>query len=176
LLIVGIGGGVASFALQWALHVDAEVYVTSGSPIKVEQAIALGANGGALYTDENWSQRLREMTGGFDVIVDSALGDGFAHHLDLANLGGRIVFFGGTAWNIPTLNARKIFWKQLSILGSTMGSPRDFNHMLHFVNDHHIKPIVDSVYPLEDAEAAIRNMDASSQFGKIVLSVEAQCH
>jgi len=176
LLIVGIGGGVASFALQWALHVDAEVYVTSGSPIKVEQAIALGANGGALYTDENWSQRLREMTGGFDVIVDSALGDGFAHHLDLANPGGRIVFFGGRAGNIPPLNARKIFWKQLSILGSTMGSPRDFNHMLHFVNDHHIKPIVDSVYPLEDAEAAIRNMDASSQFGKIVLSVEAQCH
>ncbi|PPL00978.1 zinc-binding dehydrogenase [Parapedobacter indicus] len=172
-LIVGIGGGVASFALQWALHVDAEVYVTSGSPIKIEQAIALGAKGGVLYTDENWSQQLREDAGGFDVIVDSALGDGFAHHLDLANPGGRIVFFGGTAGNIPPLNARKIFWKQLSILGSTMGSPRDFSHMLRFVNDHRIKPMVDSVYPLEDAEAAIRNMDNSSQFGKIVLSLES---
>lgn len=170
-LIVGIGGGVASFALQWALHADAEVYVTSGSPMKIEQAMALGANGGALYTDENWAQQLQEDAGGFDVIVDSALGDGFTHHLDLANPGGRIVFFGGTAGNIPPLNARKIFWKQLSILGSTMGSPRDFDHMLRFVNDHHIKPIVDSIHPFDDAEAAMRNMDDSSQFGKIVLSV-----
>ncbi len=171
-LIVGIGGGVASFALQWAVHAGAEVYVTSGSPIKIEQAIALGAGGGALYTDENWSKQLREDAGGFDVIIDSALGDGFTHHLDLANSGGRIVFFGGTAGNIPPLNARKIFWKQLSILGSTMGSPRDFSHMLRFVNDYHIKPIVDSVYPLRDAEVAIRHMDDSSQFGKIVLSTD----
>jgi len=170
-LIVGIGGGVASFALQWALHADAEVYVTSGSSVKIEQAIALGASGGALYTDEKWVSQLQTDAGGFDVIIDSALGEGFAHHLDLANPGGRIVFFGGTAGNIPPLNARKIFWKQLSILGSTMGSPRDFEYMLRFVNDHHIKPIVDSVYPLEDAEAAIRNMDDSSQFGKIILSV-----
>lgn len=172
-LIVGIGGGVASFALQWALHADAEVYVTSGSPMKIEQAIALGANGGALYTDENWAEQLREDAGEFDVIVDSALGDGFMHHLDLANPGGRIVFFGGTAGNIPPLNARKIFWKQLSILGSTMGSPRDFAQMLTFVNDHRLKPIIDSVYSLADAESAIRNMDDSSQFGKIVLSVDS---
>jgi len=171
-LVVGTGGGVASFTLQFALHAGAEVYVTSGSRIKIEQAIAMGASGGALYTEEGWAQQLLEKTGGFDVIVDSALGDAFTHHLDLMNPGGRIVFFGGTAGNIPPLNARKIFWKQLSILGTTMGSPRDFSHMLSFVDDHRIKPVVDSVYALDEAEAAIRSMDDSSQFGKIVLSVE----
>lgn len=171
-LIIGIGGGVASFALQFAMHAGASVYVTSGNPVKIEQAITLGAGGGVLYTEENWAQQLGEDAGGFDVIVDSALGDGFVHHLDLANPGGRIVFFGGTAGNLPPLNARKIFWKQLSILGSTMGSPHDFDRMLRFVNDYRMKPIVDSVYSLEDAEAAIRNMDNSTQFGKIVLNVD----
>lgn len=171
-LVVGVGGGVASFAMQFAIHAGAEVYVTSGSSTKIEQAVALGAGGGVLYTDDNWAQQLLEETGGFDVIIDSSLGDAFSHHLDLMNPGGRIVFFGGTAGNIPPLNARKIFWKQLSILGSTMGSPSDFARMLAFVNNHHMKPIVDSVYPLADAEAAIRNMDDSSQFGKIVLKVD----
>jgi NADPH:quinone reductase and related Zn-dependent oxidoreductases len=173
-LVVGIGGGVASFALQFAIHVGAEAYVTSGSSAKIEQAIALGAAGGILYTDDNWAQQLGEEAGGFDVIIDSSLGEAFVHHLDLMNPGGRIVFFGGTAGNIPPLNARKIFWKQLSLLGSTMGSPRDFVQMLAFVTDHHIKPVVDSVYPLGNAEAAIRNMDDSSQFGKIVLSLDGR--
>ncbi|WP_257668468.1 zinc-binding dehydrogenase [Parapedobacter tibetensis] len=170
-LVVGIGGGVATFALQWAKHAGAEVYVTSGKGSKIEQAMALGAQGGVLYTDDNWPQQLLEKAGGFDVIVDSALGDGFVHHLDLANPGGRIVFFGGTAGDIPELNARKIFWKQLSILGTTMGSAADFSEMLAFVHEHGIKPIMDSIHPLEDAEAALNKMDTSTQFGKIVLRV-----
>jgi len=169
-LVVGAGGGVATFALQWAVHAGAKVYVTSGRADKIEQAVALGAEGGVRYTDDNWAQQLQEKAGGFDVIVDSALGDSFAHHLDLANPGGRIVFFGGTAGDLPTLNARKIFWKQLSLLGTTMGSPADFTHMLAFANQHRIKPVVDSVHPLAEAETALRKMDASAQFGKIVLT------
>lgn len=171
-LVVGIGGGVATFALQWGVHAGADVYVTSSKTAKIDQAITLGAKGGELYTDRAWVERLKEAAGGFDVIVDSALGDGFEHHLDLANPGGRIVFFGGTAGNIPSLNSRKIFWKQLSILGTTMGSPADFADMLAFVNKHRIKPIVDSVHPLENAEKALRKMDTSTQFGKIVLQIE----
>ena len=170
-LIVGVGGGVASFALQWAVQAGARVYVTSGSRAKIEQALKRGAVGGGLYTDENWAQQLRDVSGGFDVIVDSALGDGFAHHMDLAKPGGRIVFFGGTAGNLPPLNARKIFWKQLAILGSTMGSPRDFDRMLHFVNEYHLTPVVDHIYPFAEAETAIREMDHSTQFGKIVLEL-----
>jgi len=168
-LIVGAGGGVATFALQWAVHAGAQVYVTSSTVTKIERAVSLGAKAGVLYTDEDWALQLQEKSGGIDIIIDSALGEGFTHHLDLANPGGRIVFFGGTAGNIPALNARKIFWKQLSLFGTTMGSPADFAHMLAFLNQHQIKPIIDSTYPLEDAEIALRQMDDSVQFGKIVL-------
>ena len=171
-LIVGVGGGASSMALLFALAAKAKVYVTSGSQEKIDHAKSLGAIDGVNYKNENWPQKLEEKAGGFDVILDSALGEGFAHLLDLANPGARIVFFGGTAGNLPELNGRKIFWKQLSILGTTMGSARDFNEMLDFVNLHKIKPIIDSIYPLEEAEQAIRKMDSSSQFGKIVLRVE----
>ncbi|MGV3763179.1 zinc-binding dehydrogenase [Parapedobacter sp.] len=170
-LVVGAGGGVATFALQWAVHAGATVYVTSSTSAKIGQAMALGAAGGVLYTDDDWSQQLNEQAGGFDVIVDSALGEGAAHHPDMANPGGRIVFFGGTAGNLPALNARKIFWKQLSLLGTTMGSPTDFAAMLAFVNRHGAVPVIDATYPIEEAEAALRQMDKSTQFGKIILTV-----
>jgi len=171
-LVVGTGGGVATFALQFAIYAGAQVYVTSGSDAKINQAVALGAAGGVRYTDPDWSRQLQELAGGFDVIVDSALGEGFAHHLDLANPGGRIVFFGGTAGNLPPLNARKIFWRQLSILGSTMGSPADFAAMTAFVSRYQVEPVIDSIYPMEQADAAIRKMGEATQFGKIVLSTE----
>ena len=105
----------------------------------------------------------------FDIIIDSALGDGFVNFIDLANPGGRIVFFGGTAGNIPELNARKIFWKQLQILGTTMGTSEEFENMLAFVNQYKIIPAVDCILPLANATEAINKMAESTQFGKIVL-------
>jgi len=103
------------------------------------------------------------------VIIDSALGDGFAKLPDLCRPGGRIVVFGGTAGNIPALNGRKIFWRQLQIIGTMMGSPADFNAMIDFVCEHQIVPVVDTVYSLSEADKAVRSMEHSSQFGKIVL-------
>lgn len=170
-LVTGAGGGVATFALQWAVHAGATVYVTSGSRVKIEKAKALGAVDGALYTDETWTRQLQVQAGGFDVIIDSALGEGFVHYLDLSNPGGRIVFFGGTAGNIPALNGRKIFWKQLTLLGTTMGSTADFEAMLSFVNNNKLTPVIDSTYPFEDAELALQKLNEASQFGKIVLRV-----
>ena len=102
-------------------------------------------------------------------VIDSALGDGFAKLLDLCNPGARIVFFGGTAGGLPALDARKIFWKQLQILGTTMGTKEDFEAMLDLINEHKIVPVVDEVFTLAEAEKAIRKMDDSAQFGKIVL-------
>lgn len=170
-LIGGAGGGVATFALLWALNAGAEVYVTSGTPSKIGAAVKLGAKAGANYREESWTDQLKESAGGFDLIIDSALGDGFAQYTDLANPGGRIVFFGGTSGNIPPLEGRKIFWKQLSILGTTMGSADDFSAMLAFVNKHRIKPVIDSVYPIAAAETALQKMGDSAQFGKIVLQL-----
>lgn len=170
-LITGIGGGVATFALLWAVHAGAEVYVTSGQASKIEAATQLGAVGGANYRSEGWHETLKAEAGGFDVIIDSALGDQFAHFPDIANPGGRIVFFGGTAGNIPALDGRKIFWKQLTIAGTTMGSATDFANMLAFANAHQVRPVIDSIHPLDEADQAIRKMGDSTQFGKIVLAV-----
>jgi len=168
-LIVGVGAGTGSFALQWALAAGCEVFVTSGSAAKIERAKQIGATAGVNYKSPDWADELQRLAGGFDVIIDSALGEGFAKLPDICNPGARIVLFGGTAGNIPELNGRKIFWKQLQIIGTTMGTNDEFKAMVDFVNEHKIVPVVDEVFPLADAEIAVQRMANSSQFGKIVL-------
>ncbi|RFZ93044.1 alcohol dehydrogenase [Mucilaginibacter conchicola] len=170
-LIVGVGAGTGTFLLQWALAAGAQVFVTSGTGEKIEQAKQLGASAGVNYKAQDWAQELKHLAGGFDVVIDSALGPDFAKIPDLCNPGARIVFFGGTAGNIPEINARPIFWKQIQILGTTMGTQEEFKAMLAFVNEHKIVPVVDEVYPLTEAKAAFDKMGAARQFGKIVISV-----
>lgn len=170
-LITGVGGGVALFAMQFALAHGAKVFVTSGSEEKIEKAIKLGASAGISYKETDWHKKFVREHGNFDVIVDSACGEDFSRLVDLAEVGGRIVFFGGTKGNITNISPQKVFWKQLSILGSTMGSDKDFTNMINFVNEHKIIPVVDSIYSLEDGNEALNLMENSSQFGKIVLSV-----
>ncbi len=171
ILITGIGGGVALFALQYAVAAGARVYVTSGSDEKIDKAIALGALGGVNYKNANWVESLRTLAGSFDVTVDGAAGEGMGDLLDLASPGGRLVFYGATRGNPSGLVARRIFWKQLDVLGSTMGSPEDFRSMITFVREHAIRPIVDKIFPFEEGEAALRWMDDARQFGKIVIKV-----
>jgi len=168
-LITGVGGGTGAFALQMAKAAGCQVFVTSGSGDKIERARQLGASAGVNYKAQDWAEQLLQLAGGFDVIVDSALGDGFARLPDLCNPGGRIVIFGGTAGNIPPLNGRKIFWRQLQIIGTMMGSPDDFTAMLELVSKHKIIPVIDEVFPLANADKAVKKMEDSSQFGKIVL-------
>jgi zinc-binding alcohol dehydrogenase/oxidoreductase len=169
-LITGAGSGTGTLALQLAVAAGCEVFVTSGSGGKIEQAKQLGAMAGVNYNAQDWAEQLQQLAGGFDVIIDSALGDGFAKLPDICNPGGRIVIFGGTAGNIPALNGRKIFWRQIQIIGTTMGSPDDFKAMIDFLNIHKVVPVVDKVFPLADAAKAIDKMENSSQFGKIVLT------
>jgi len=168
-LVTGIGGGVALMVLKMALAAGAEVYVTSGSDEKIEKAVALGAKLGVNYTINGWYKLFQSAVEGFDVIIDSAAGDGFKHLVDLANPGGRIVFFGGTQGPIGSLNPQKIFWKHLSIIGTTMGTRQEFADMLALFEKHQVKPVIDEVFDMQDAETAIRRMDDSKQFGKLVL-------
>jgi zinc-binding alcohol dehydrogenase/oxidoreductase len=168
-LITGVGGGTGAFALQFALAAGCQVFVTSGSGEKIDRAKHLGASAGVNYKAQDWAEQLHHLAGGFDVIIDSALGDGFAKLPDVCNPGGRIVVFGGTAGNIPPLNGRKIFWRQLQIIGTMMGNPDDFKAMVDLVNEHQIIPVVDEVFSLADAAKAVQKMESSSQFGKIVL-------
>jgi NADPH:quinone reductase-like Zn-dependent oxidoreductase len=170
-LITGVGSGTGTFALQWAVAAGCQVFVTSGSGVKLDRARQLGAKAGVNYKAQDWAQELQLLAGGFDVVIDSALGKEFGKIVDLCNSGARIVVFGGTAGNIPPLNGRKIFWKQLQLLGTTMGSPDDFKAMLDFVNKHKIVPVVDEVCPLAQAQKAVSKMENSSQFGKIVLKM-----
>jgi len=175
-LVTGIGGGAALFAMQFALTAGAEVWVTSGSEEKLARARELGAMGGVNYREPDWARTLMTQTGGgkagyFDVIIDSAGGPGFAKLIDVAAPGGRIAFFGGTTGNITDVAPSKVFFKQLSIFGNTMGSDAEFDAMTQFVAANEIIPVVDATFPLADAEQALRRMDAGTQFGKIVLSI-----
>jgi NADPH:quinone reductase-like Zn-dependent oxidoreductase len=169
-LITGIGGGVALTALQLAIAAGAEVFVSSGSTEKIEKAIQLGATAGANYREAGWDKKLKQETGGFDVIIDSAAGDGFSLLPGLCNPGARIGLYGGTLGKVNGLSMQIVFWKQLSILGSTMGSPREFKAMLDFVTKHAIIPVVDSIFPLKEGDKAFKKMEAGAQFGKIVLN------
>lgn len=168
-LVVGAGSGTGTFVLQWAVAAGCEVYVTSGSADKIEKAKKLGAVAGVNYKDTDWDVQLKDLAGGFDVVIDSALGEGFAKLPDICNPGARIVFFGGTAGDMPAINGRKIFWKQLQILGTTMGTSEEFTAMVGFINEHKIVPVVDEVFELKDAAKAFGKMAGHNQFGKLVL-------
>ncbi|MFD2245874.1 zinc-binding dehydrogenase [Pontibacter ruber] len=170
-LVTGAGGGVALFAVQFAVAAGAEVWVTSGSDEKIEKAKALGATGGINYKKENWGKELKAQVAGFDVSIDGAAGEGFVQLVKLAKPGGRIGIYGGTTGMIGQLNPAEIFWKQLAIHGSTMGTNQDFADMMAFVRDTKVKPVVDIVFPLEETEQAMRYMEAGKQFGKIVVKV-----
>ncbi len=171
-LVTGIGGGVATFALMIAMKMGARVFVTSGSDQKLRQAREMGASGGFNYKTDNWVKAVREATSGQgpDLIVDGTGGETFNMALDAVRPGGRVVSYGATTGVAPELVVRRIFWKQLNVFGSTMGSPTDFEGMLTlFTNGLH--PVVDNIFPLEEAGAALHHMQSSSQFGKIVLSI-----
>ena len=170
-LVTGIGGGAALFALQFVVAAGAQAWVTSSSLDKIQRARTLGAAGGANYRDADWAESLQKLAGRFDVIVDSAGGEGFARLIDLTAPGGRIVFFGATTGNPRGLDLRKCFFRQINVLGTTMGSPADFAGMTRFVETHRITPVVDKVFPLASADAALRHMEAAAQFGKIGLTI-----
>ncbi|MBI5914896.1 MAG: zinc-binding dehydrogenase [Bacteroidetes bacterium] len=170
-LITGAGGGVALFCCQFAFAAGLEVFVTSGSETKIASALKLGVLGAANYKSQDWPEKLKSQASGFDVIIDSAGGDGFADLIRLCNPGGRIGIYGGSNGTVSNFSPQPIFWKQISILGSTMGSDQDFADMLAFVNHHKIVPVVDSVFSLEEGAKAFERMEKGEQFGKIVLRI-----
>ena len=169
-LVTGIGGGVATFAALWARYHGAKVFVTSGTDEKLDQAKRLGIAGGASYKAPDWSKQIREMSGGIDLVIDSAGGHGVNAALNTLNNGGRFVFFGATLGNPSEgLEMAKLFFRQVRIQGTTMGTPAEFAAMVDFINRHRIEPVVDQIYKLEDAVSAYKRMEASDQMGKLVL-------
>lgn len=169
-LVTGIGGGCATFALAWAKGHGAKVYVTSGSQEKLDRAVGLGAAGGYNYREDGWHKQVLKDTGGVDLVVDSGGGNGLNAVLDTLGRGGRYVFFGATQGDADTgLQMAKLFFKQVRIQGTTMGRPEEFRAMIDFINQHGIKPLVDTVYPFAEAVSAHQRMGEGDQMGKLVL-------
>jgi NADPH:quinone reductase-like Zn-dependent oxidoreductase len=171
-LVTGIGGGVSTFALQIAVHLGARVLVTSGTDAKLARAREMGAMGGANYRSQDWAREIASLAGGGpDVVIDSVGGETFARAVDILKPGGRIATYGATTGPVKELVLRNVFWKQATVLGTTMGSSREFAAMLALFDRGGLRPVVDRVFPLADAAAAHRRMEEAGQFGKIVLGI-----
>jgi zinc-binding alcohol dehydrogenase/oxidoreductase len=168
-LITGAGGGVQTFVLLFAKRIGARAIVTSSSDEKLERAKALGADLAIDYkATPDWHKSLRSER--IDLVVDSSGGDTLRKALDVIRPGGRIVIYGGTTGE-ATIRLFPLFWKHVSLLGTSMGSPQDFAGMLEFFGDG-LRPVVDRVFALDDAVGAFEHLAAANQFGKVVLHVE----
>jgi zinc-binding alcohol dehydrogenase/oxidoreductase len=169
-LVTGIGGGVATLAMLFAKALGAKVSVTSGSEEKLEKARALGAIAGVSYKVSGWDKALVQQAGSQpSLIIDSAGGDGLNGLIAAAAPAARIVLYGATRRSPSQLDMAKIFFKQLDIRGTTMGTDDEFRAMIDLVAREKIKPVIDKVFPLADAVAANRLLEESGQMGKILL-------
>ncbi len=171
-LIHGIGGGVSLACLELATMAGARVIVTSRSKDKLRRALELGAHD-AIPADDEVARTVRKLTGkrGVDVVVDSVGEATWMQSLKAAAKGGRIVTCGATSGPNPAEEIRLVFWNQLSIIGSTMGSREDWRRMVEAVRAKELRPVVDSVIPLKEGRSAYERLDRAEQFGKIVLRI-----
>lgn len=173
-LVTGIGGGVSSFVLQIALKLGARVVVTSGHDSKLARALEMGAAAGVNYRTQDWSKEMITLCDGRGphVVIDGVGGETFEKAIEIARPGGRIVTYGATSGPARQIEIRRIFWKQLNVLGSTMGTAREFAEMLKLFDEGGLRPVIDWVLPLAQAPEAHRRMEEGQQFGKIVLKIE----
>lgn len=170
-LIPGIGGGVATAALGIVKHLGGRAIVTSRHQSKLDRAIELGADAAVLDEGTDWSREVRGITGrrGVDVCIDSV---GRAVHLAcLKSLArsGRLVTCGCTSGSDPETDLTRIFWNQLSIMGSTMGDMAEFREVVHLFRTGRLSPVVDGVYPWTDGLVAWERLESGAQCGKLVI-------
>ncbi|CAN5482803.1 zinc-binding dehydrogenase [soil metagenome] len=170
-LITGAGGGVATMAVKFCLAKQADVYVTSGNDDKIEKLVTLGIKCGFNYRNESWEKRLIDTSGNMDIIIDGSGGNDINKYLNILNPGGKLIIYGATSGLPKDLDLRKIFWKQLKISGTTMGSPNDFSDMIKFIEKNKIEPVIDKVYSLEEIADAFLRMDSGEQMGKILVKL-----
>ena len=171
-LIPGIGSGVSTLVLLLARHLGAQSIVTSSSGEKLARARELGAAFGVSYRDADWAEQISKWCGSHppDLVVDGVGGEAWQKSVTLVRPGGRVVSYGATS-GIATLDLRRLFWRHLDVLGSTMGSERDFVEMLSLVEAGRLRPLIDEVRPLTDIEAALDRMEQNRHMGKLVLKI-----
>jgi NADPH:quinone reductase-like Zn-dependent oxidoreductase len=171
-LVHAAGSGVGVAAVQIAKLLGARVIATAGSDAKLEKARALGADELVNYEKQDFAQEVRRLTDkrGVEVVFEHVGKSTWEKSILSTALGGRIVTVGATTGFDPPTDLRHVFYRQLSILGSTMGTAGDLTTILRFVAEGKLRPVVDRVLPLADARAAQELLSARTQFGKIVLT------
>ncbi len=168
-LVVGASAGVAVAAIRIARHLGARVFATSRSEAKRKRALEIGAE--AVFDSSEFSKPVREATdGGVDVVFEHVGPATLGESMRSVVMGGRVVLCGSTSGVKAEITMPRLFWGQMDLLGSTMGNVDEFQAVLDAI-DGGLRPVVDSVYPLSDVQAALERLDSAEQFGKVVLSV-----
>lgn len=172
-LVTGAGGGVATFAVQISVALGARVWVTSGSDEKIERARELGAEGGFRYDDPDWPAGARAATGGrgLDAVVDSYAAGVWQPALEALRRGGTLVSYGDTGGDDVTVAAWQVYWEWRRVIGTSMGSPREFRQMVDHMASASWRPVIDSVHPLAEVATAARRLAEPDRFGKVVLAI-----
>lgn len=171
ILITGIGGGVAVWALTFAVAMGAEVYVTSSSQEKIDQAIAMGAKGGVNYKEEKWGKALGKLSGGIDVVFDGAPTGATKAYTRALNMGARVVIYGSTGGMSFEVPVPDFFLKHATIYGTALGTVEDFKGMMAFVAEKNLKPVIEKTFPLEEATDAMVHLEEAHQLGKVIISI-----
>jgi len=172
-LILGIGGGVSIAALQIAKHAGARVFVTSSSDDKLQRAQQLGADVLINHQKSDFSKETWTITNklGVDVVIDNVGAATWPGSIRALARGGRLVTCGATSGPKPDEDIRRIFQKQLTIYGSTMGTRHDWEQLNRLLAAKVLRPVVDRTFPLEQAAQAQERMARAEQFGKLVLTI-----
>jgi NADPH:quinone reductase-like Zn-dependent oxidoreductase len=170
-LITGAGGGVAQAGLAFATSMGAKVFVTSSCPKKIKDAIEHGAISGINYKDEAWPEKLRKLSCGIDVVLDSSPLPNLDDYLIFLKTGARIVAYGSTGSRKTTLNISKFFLRHISFIGTAMGSPRDFQNMLDYLEMTEIRPRIHHIYPFNEVIKALKDLESGNQIGKLVVKM-----
>jgi len=173
LLVVGAGGGVGAAAIQLGRLAGCRVIATSSSAEKLQRAKEAGADEVIDYTAENTAKRVLALTGGagVDIVIDNVGEASWEHSLRAVKRGGRIVTCGATTGSHPSADLQRLFIRQISIHGSTMGDLGEFARMVAAFSQGRFKPIVHATFKLSQALDAFRCLEDPKRFGKVVLEI-----
>lgn len=170
LLITGIGGGVAQAGLNLAVAMGADVFVTSSEQSKIDHAISMGAKGGAIYKTTDWEKSIRELSQGIDMVLDGAPPSDLHAYTRFLNTGAKVVIYGSTATLGAKIGYADLFLRHLQIIGTTMGSPTDFDSLLAFVTQNMLKPNIALSFPFDRSLEALAALAEGKHAGKIVIN------